>query len=529
MKFLSSFSPGLVSIDLPTSIVQALTGHCPRSVHHPANSFLVLSAAAAAAAAATAACRQTNTTTNMLTEDTDRGAHQEPYADQAPVPSSEQDPSVSFVINASLKSADDTRSSISSDKSDSKPPRSAMRRSSSISKFPQSPRRVRFDFMGEEVLPTSSPQRTAFIAARISSPEPADVEASFTSNLATDPGEDEEEPPPRKVSSSDALRALSRAPLDEDGTVWTVVNSDSEDSATDEVDLTKPDTSPSTSAAPTSPGLEGGTNTIGAWTSAETTISDIMAHSSEKPEDDTTDDEDILSMAKRRAPSSCASRASTLPASSPSQEKVATSAAGGENTGLSNSKRAHLARDETIPFAGSVSDEKEEDMFHFEEDGLESIRSASKYLPEEQEEEEEEEEESDEDHSDDETNIQEASIPVSLYATSPAISIPKPRGTVEEASPEPSISSIINYHSDNIGSYKGRPLMMSILRKPEILNEIRSSVPIKPVVGNVHDQSPTDHLPMDVSAATSFKQRLIIENMMEAAKKRMKNSGLQQP
>lgn len=381
--------------------------------------------------------------------------------------------------------------------------------------------------MGEEVLPTSSPQRTAFIAARISSPEPADVEASFTSNLATDPGEEEEEPPPRKVSSSDALRALSRAPLDEDGTVWTVVNSDSEDSATDEVDSIKPDTSPSTSAAPTSPGLEGGRNTIGAWTSAEMIISDKMAHSPDKSEDDTTDDEDILSMAKRKAPSSCASRAPTLQASPPSQEKVATSAAGGENTGPSNSKRAHLARDETMPRAGPVSDEKEEDMFHFEEDGLESIRSASKYLPEEQE--EEEESESDEDHSDDETNTEEASIPVSLYATSPAISIPKPRGAVEEASPEPSISSIINYHSGTIGSYKGRPLMISILRNPEILKEIHSSVPIEPVVGNVHDQSPADHLPMDVSAARSFKERLIIEGMMEAAKKRMKDSGLQQP
>jgi len=476
------------------------------------------------------ASKQTNTATNMLTEDTNRDAHLEPYAKQAPVRSSEQDSSVSFVLNPSVKSADDTRSSISSDKSDSKHPRSAMRRMSSISKLPQSPRRVRFDFMGEEVLPTSSPQHTAFIAARISSPEPADHETSFTSNLATDPGEDEEEASPRKVSSSDALRALSRAPLDEDGTVWTVVNSDSEDSATDEVEFMQSDRpektgiSPDISTTPTSPGFEVRTNTLRTQIDSKTTISSTMAQSLNKPEDDSTDDEDLLSMAKRKAQpsSSCAS--------ANSEGKVDLSTAGGENTETSNSERAHLARDETIPCEHSASYQEEEDMFYFEDDGLELTSRTPKDKPKYQEEEESEEEQSD--HEID----TEASSPANLYATSLPIEIPRPNRAADGESAEDSMSASLRFHSGTVGSYKGRPLMMTVLRNPEVLDEIRSSVPIEPIVGSVHDGSPADDFNVSflqglderLSTARSFKERLMIEDMMEAAKERLGKSGLQQ-
>ncbi|KAG5980393.1 hypothetical protein E4U55_004079 [Claviceps digitariae] len=472
----------------------------------------------------------------MLTEGTDRGAHQEPYAEQAPMPSSEQDPSVSFVFNTSLKSADDARSSISSDKSDSKPPRSAMRRTFSASKLPQSPRRVRFDFMGEEVLPTSSPQHSAFIAARISSPEPADNEASFTSNLATDPGEDEEEPPPRKVSSSDALRALSRAPLDEDGTVWTVVNSDSDDSAADEVELTqsheleKPDVSPDPIAAPRSLGFQGTANSLKTQMSAKTTLPFQVADGLDEPEDDSTDDEDILSMAKPKRPSSCASTAPSLRASSFSDEKLGLPVAHGQNTGLPNPERADPVRDGAIPREGPAPDQKEEEMFYFEEDGPESISRAFKYKPEVLEEESEEE-------SSDEEIDTEASMPASLYATSPAIKIPMSRWAAEEESPPPSMISTLRVPSDTIGSYKGRPLMIPILRNAQVLNQINSPAPIQPVAGSSHDGSPAGDVNVNailgsmderLSTARSFKERLMIEDMMEAAKKRLRKSGLRQ-
>ncbi|KAG5935390.1 hypothetical protein E4U53_000437 [Claviceps sorghi] len=490
----------------------------------------------------------------MLTEDTNRGAHQEPYADQSSVSSPPQDPSISFAFNASLKSADDARSSISSDKSDSKPPRSAMRRTSSVSKLPQSPRRVRFDFMGEEVLPTSSPQHTAFIAARVSSPvpaDPADPDSSFTSNLATDPGEDEEELPPRKVSSSDALRALSRAPRDEDGTVWTVVNSDSEDSATDEVQLTqnhqleKPDKPPNISAAPTSPGPEGRMNTPTTPMGFNTTFSSTTAHNLNTSEDDSTDDEDILSMAKRKTPPSCASTEPSLQGSPTSEEKIASSAAAGQNAGPFNFEQADLTHDETKRCKDPASDDSEDDLFYFEEDGLEgclkSIQRGTVHNPKRQkEEEEEEQEESGEDDSDNEIDTG-ALSPPSLYGTSVPIDIPIPQMVDDPQAPPGTQPIKLRTHSGTVGSYKGRPLVIPILRNAEILDEIHSSVPIRPVVGSFHDRNPADDLNISamqgsiderlaeaVSTARSFMERLSIEETMEAMKKTRRKPGRRQ-
>jgi hypothetical protein len=121
--------------------------------------------------------------------------------------------------------------SVTSDTSDGVVRRSALRRSSSSGK-PQSPRRVRFEVMGEEVLPTSSPLPNSSILAADTSPIPQSLERS-----SEDEGEDEdeqiediEEPPPRRISSSQALRALSKAPLEE-GTEWTTVSSDPDGSS----------------------------------------------------------------------------------------------------------------------------------------------------------------------------------------------------------------------------------------------------------------------------------------------------------
>ncbi|KAG5930406.1 hypothetical protein E4U42_001653 [Claviceps africana] len=494
----------------------------------------------------------------MLTEDTNRGAHQEPYAGQNSVSSPPQDPSISFAFNPSLKSADDARSSISSDKSDSKPPRSAMRRTSSISKLPLSPRRVRFDFMGEEVLPTSSPQHTAFIAARISSPVPADPtgssdpafpESSFTSNLATDPGEDEGEVPPRKVSSSDALRALSRAPRDEDGTVWTVVNSDSEDSGADEVQLTqshqpeRPDEPLTNSAAPTSPGPEGRVTTPTTPMGYKTNISNMTTHNSNTPEDDSSDDEDILSMAKRRAPPPCASREPSPQGPPTSGKEDVLSAASGQNTRPSNSEQADLACGETIRNEGPASDDSEEDLFYFEPDGIEggpkSIPRGTKHEPRKQEEESESASESGEDDSEDEIDT-EALPSTNVYATSLPVEIPIPEMREDPQAPPGSQPIKLRMHSGMVGSYKGRPLVIPILRNDEILDEIRSSVPIRPIVGSVHDRSPADDLNVSAmqgsieerlaeaaSTARSFKERLIIEEMMDSMKKTRRKPGRQ--
>jgi hypothetical protein len=120
--------------------------------------------------------------------------------------------------------------SVMSDNSDSRSPRrSALRRSpSSISKG-QSPRRVRFDFDGAEVLPTASPEPPVYldevnqrnpIILGYTGEDSSDDEAGsqqVEDITAVDP------PPPKRTSSSQALRSLSRTPLEDDGTKWTEV------------------------------------------------------------------------------------------------------------------------------------------------------------------------------------------------------------------------------------------------------------------------------------------------------------------
>lgn len=130
--------------------------------------------------------------------------------------------------------------SVVSDTSSTRTRKSALRRSSGSSRPPDSPRdlrRVRFDFQGQEVLPSSSPQTTANAL-----PETNDVtdqstpaRNSYTTSLGDVEGEEDQNQPPKKVSSTQALRALSKAPLDE-GTIWTIVNTESASEASSNFD-----------------------------------------------------------------------------------------------------------------------------------------------------------------------------------------------------------------------------------------------------------------------------------------------------
>ncbi|ESZ92638.1 hypothetical protein SBOR_6972 [Sclerotinia borealis F-4128] len=111
----------------------------------------------------------------------------------------------------------DELSIASNSSSDGPRRRSALRRTSSNSKN-TSPRRVRFDVEGEEVLPTASPKEL----------EPT-LPPSFSDDSDDEAGSEMVEdidappPPPRRISSSQALRALSRGPPEDDGTRWTTV------------------------------------------------------------------------------------------------------------------------------------------------------------------------------------------------------------------------------------------------------------------------------------------------------------------
>ncbi|KAK4232111.1 hypothetical protein QBC38DRAFT_353186 [Podospora fimiseda] len=134
---------------------------------------------------------------------------------------------------------DKSTSSVDSTSSDSKVRRSALRRASTGSSHKGSPRRVRFEFAGQEVLPSSSPKggSTLTLATRAEMlPEPASAiaiendspETYTTTSLLDVEGEEDSLPRPKKVSSTQALQALTRSPL-EAGSTWTVVNPDPEE------------------------------------------------------------------------------------------------------------------------------------------------------------------------------------------------------------------------------------------------------------------------------------------------------------
>lgn len=154
------------------------------------------------------------------------------------------------------RTTDTSVDSVVSDTSSAKTRKSALRRSSSSSKVdsPRDPRRVRFDFEGKEVLPSSSPKASTdtLINADVtrSQEKSALADDSYSTPVGDIEGEqDEHTAKPKKVSSTQALRALSKAPLDE-GTVWTVVNpgSGSEESLdTEKIRCTQETNSPRSS------------------------------------------------------------------------------------------------------------------------------------------------------------------------------------------------------------------------------------------------------------------------------------------
>lgn len=158
-----------------------------------------------------------------------------------------------------LRRATDTSvDSVASDTSSAKTRKSALRRSSTASNkadSPRDPRRVRFDFEGKEFLPSSSPQKSTGTLINANPSRPRDQSAladdSYTTSVGDIAGEqDEPIEKPKKVSSTQALRALSKEPLDE-GTVWTVVNpgvGSEESSDTDKVRYTPESCSPRTNS-----------------------------------------------------------------------------------------------------------------------------------------------------------------------------------------------------------------------------------------------------------------------------------------
>ncbi|RCI09940.1 hypothetical protein L249_8404 [Ophiocordyceps polyrhachis-furcata BCC 54312] len=435
-----------------------------------------------------------------------QGAAQEGM--EEPMPSSSRP----FVLPT--PAADDATSSASSttsDKSDSKPPRSALRRSPTMAKPPQSPRRVRFEFMGAEVLPTTSPQPSELVTRRPSSPKVDrgdddddgengdDDTTAFVSNLAGDTTE-EEPTIPRKVSSSDALRALSRTPLEE-GVVWTVVNADTDDSAVtqDGKDATSPPSAASEAESPVA-SLNVGAPKIIAPESTDHGDSDSDADS----------DSGFLAMAGAKSHRNRPLQAPvsvTGPSFSPSPDDGARPATP-TNKQLSS---AHVVEEAGRALSrDDVEVEDDEDVFHFETAGL-SMSSKSGRRSSWREE-KATQPEPDDDGSD-ATSVQVSDGQFGIYATSPAVPIRQPR---KSRSSDPSVK----FRPGSVGSYKGQPLMMPIVRDPEVLERALSND--SPVVRecDLDDRTAMEEgsPPRFPSTPFSFSERFMMEEAMERMK-----------
>ncbi|RKF71371.1 hypothetical protein GcM3_103011 [Golovinomyces cichoracearum] len=123
----------------------------------------------------------------------------------------------------------DGTSSISSSSDRGTRRRSALRLSPVSPKTEnESPRRVRFDVAGKEVLPTISPSQTIQLLFDDISSTTLDLDDNNESETFDDTPESAR---PNRISSSQALRLLSRKSPEDDGTIWTTVCSISEESS----------------------------------------------------------------------------------------------------------------------------------------------------------------------------------------------------------------------------------------------------------------------------------------------------------
>lgn len=353
--------------------------------------------------------------------------------------------------------ADDGNSTADSDKSDSRVIRSALRRSSSTSKTPQSPRRVRFEVMGAEVLPTASPQPATYISPRPESPagEGFNSDSIFGDDI-------DNEPPPRKVSSSDALRALSRAPLKEDGTVWTVVNADEE-----------------TVSQPQDP----------------TEQSIALPHRQSSKASGSSQLSQELNSSKSRV-------------KSPPLDEVAMAKARSKSIfspGVAEAAKAKEKKQQQQQQADDHDDH--DDMFQFESGSGTNTPTRAPSPPPAREEDDEGED-----------VVDSNEVLLSSSATSHSVSISKkpPTGPTSPTTPKFPVGSI--------GSYKGRPVMMPVVKDAALHARAESAGDFSSFVGGLDGSSgmdPADLSSYRASIATggivgtprSFTERLMIEEM----------------
>jgi hypothetical protein len=388
------------------------------------------------------------------------------------------------------QSTDDTSSSSLSEKSDGKVRRSALRRSPPLT----SPKRVRFDFKGLEVLPTASPQHSELPTPRPSSPASKQEQSVFASILGVDE-EDDYVPPPKKVSSSEALRALSRTPLEE-GTVWTVVNPDTEESSSSpqsESTFISSSTSnqPETPPKPSSASSEGIGN-LRTNSSPHSCDQEATAEC-ESDQEESSDEEEFLAMGKRKSspkkpvirsvPASAAASAATAPDAGKTAPDRPSEP---QSTGSLDEEKDQASSDDII-------DEEDDELFHFEAGGLTPPpKPRARPRPPPLQESEDDDELEDEAH---------GSGILKQHAPERSSSVSIARSAEPEGPPTPTSAK---FQAGSLGSYKGRSVIMPVVKDPTLHAQAASLGEFHSFVGSLDGRSG-----MDEGDASSFRASMV--------------------
>ncbi|PMD19535.1 hypothetical protein NA56DRAFT_647238 [Hyaloscypha hepaticicola] len=412
--------------------------------------------------------------------------------------------------------------SIASDWSGSEgtPRRSALRRSSSSKGT-----RVRFNVMGEEVLPTASPRPF----------HPIIPDEIYPPTYPDD--EEDEESQPKRVSSSQRLRELSKSPLADDGTEWTTVMAPPDGSASVETNGLQTSDDEDEQLE-----IGGGSKKyIAPIPSDKSTISKAMgasdgseepAQSKEQEEEqaDTFSDDEMVGMPPLRRQS--ASPASMLSPAIPqdiSGNKSPTAST------RSPGKLLHsLETTGSIPQSIGLQFTEEyqhDDLFRFDDDDDDDDDDDEDGGDNDEKKSPPPDEDEDESSSPDTTAVDDSAssplkekepLKLSPYSSSPARAIIRPN---QRANSEDTPSKGI------VGSYKGRPFSMEIV-SPEVHAMAASLGNFSSFVGSVHGRTGLDESD-DASYIASFRgngtprslsDRMRLEDIMEAEEQKRKGN-----
>lgn len=431
-------------------------------------------------------------------------------------PNHDQDISSGTLVNATPSRPDpvrrhtaDTESSITSDDSTTRLRRSALRRSSSSSTKTQSPRRVRFEVEGEEVLPTSSPPISPRASDLPTSPlgNPTSLLDESYNTIIMNEGTDllgSSPPMPKKITSTDRLKAMARNST-EDTSKWEVVGNLDATDDDDEDELVMAGlhgrkSNDITRVAPNHVNSESTAHRINdarVPTQLGAPLTAVREVDESETAEEADDIDDVLMMPPLSSFKDKKRFSPPLEAAPEIEPKV--------HESQKPAKEQHHSTGPSNP--DSEPDLTEEDMFEFEDseanlsNNKDDNDRTAKYIDEEEEEEDA-----------DATPIAENPV---LYSTSPAIPVRKSAPSTPPSPPR--------HMAASVGSYRGKPFSIDVVRDPELHKKAAEMGDFYTFVGSVDGRSGVDEissyrpeLTYFTGTPRSLSERLMKEDLEEA-------------